>query len=209
MGYHNKVRGEDTGFVSLTTCTPSGETSSLDSTRVPFVWMDQSPTSLNACTHATFFLKRDKLFVCPKSLTQSPFAMASAVRACLVSPTVLPVHPSDASSELLVAARSLQQNGVLRAHPTGDLARVGPRGRLELLGRVGSQVKLNGQRVNLHEVEGVLQAHPRVRAAAAHLSQHPVSDIAHSFKSARCLLVELRSNIPVHEFAFPEAAEFL
>ena len=37
-------------------------------------------------------------------------------------------------------------------------------------------MQINGQRINLQEVEGILQNHPRVHAAAAQLSAVPVCD---------------------------------
>jgi amino acid adenylation domain-containing protein len=52
-----------------------------------------------------------------------------------------------------------------RLYRTGDLARFGPDGLIELLGRVDFQVKINGMRVELGEVEAVLRSHPGVRQA--------------------------------------------
>ncbi|MFE9096519.1 amino acid adenylation domain-containing protein [Streptomyces sp. NPDC007264] len=60
-----------------------------------------------------------------------------------------------------------------RIYRTGDMARFGPDGLIELLGRVDFQVKLNGLRVELGEIEAVLRAHPSVQASAvvAHRNQ--------------------------------------
>ena len=54
---------------------------------------------------------------------------------------------------------------------TGDLGRLRPDGELEILGREDSQVKVNGFRVELGELEEVLTASPQVAAAAARLYQ--------------------------------------
>lgn len=59
--------------------------------------------------------------------------------------------------------------GLGRYYRTGDLARIGPRG-LEFLGRADRQIKLRGQRIELGEVESVLQEHPGVLAAAVVLT---------------------------------------
>ncbi|OKI02564.1 non-ribosomal peptide synthetase [Streptomyces sp. CB02923] len=54
-----------------------------------------------------------------------------------------------------------------RLYRTGDMGRRLPDGDIEFLGRVDRQVKLNGHRVELAEVEVALQEHPAVHRAAA------------------------------------------
>jgi amino acid adenylation domain-containing protein len=53
-----------------------------------------------------------------------------------------------------------------RLYKTGDLARYGPDGNIEFLGRIDHQVKVRGFRIELDEVEAVLSRHPGVREAA-------------------------------------------
>lgn len=57
-----------------------------------------------------------------------------------------------------------------RLYRTGDLARFGADGMIELLGRTDFQVKINGLRVELGEIETLLRSAPGVRqtAVAAH-----------------------------------------
>lgn len=52
-----------------------------------------------------------------------------------------------------------------RFYRTGDLARWSADGRLELQGRIDTQVKLHGQRIELGEVERTLQSHPAIAEA--------------------------------------------
>ncbi len=54
-----------------------------------------------------------------------------------------------------------------RLYRTGDMARHLPGGRLEFLGRSDAQVKINGHRVDLSEVEAAIAGHPAVSAACA------------------------------------------
>jgi clorobiocin biosynthesis protein CloN4 len=55
-----------------------------------------------------------------------------------------------------------------RPYRTGDrVLHAGPEGSYEYLGRLDHQVKIRGHRIELGEVEAVLQLHPRVGEAAA------------------------------------------
>lgn len=53
-----------------------------------------------------------------------------------------------------------------RFYRTGDLGVLDDKGKLHFLGRIDNQVKINGQRVELEEVEKTLADHPQVREAA-------------------------------------------
>ncbi|CAK5015728.1 unnamed protein product, partial [Aphanomyces euteiches] len=50
---------------------------------------------------------------------------------------------------------------------TGDLGRLLPNGRFEILGRFDNQVKLKGYRIELEEVTDAMMQHPQVVSAAA------------------------------------------
>ncbi|MET9931008.1 MULTISPECIES: amino acid adenylation domain-containing protein [unclassified Streptomyces] len=60
-----------------------------------------------------------------------------------------------------------------RMYRTGDLVRWSEEGDLEYLGRIDRQVKVNGYRVELGEIEAVLGRHPSVRQAAVDVRPAP------------------------------------
>ncbi|WP_342755399.1 amino acid adenylation domain-containing protein [Pantoea sp. MBD-2R] len=60
-----------------------------------------------------------------------------------------------------------------RLYLTGDLARERGDGRIEVLGRLDHQIKLNGFRIELGEIDAALRALPGVRDAAAAI--HPTA----------------------------------
>lgn len=53
-----------------------------------------------------------------------------------------------------------------RYYRTGDAGRLSARGELEILGRLDAQVKVNGKRVDLAEVEAAIEMFPLVASAA-------------------------------------------
>jgi amino acid adenylation domain-containing protein len=61
--------------------------------------------------------------------------------------------------------------GTARIYRTGDLARYLPDGNIELLGRIDNQVKIRGHRVELGEIESLLNEHPGVRESVVLLRE--------------------------------------
>lgn len=64
-----------------------------------------------------------------------------------------------------------------RMYRTGDLARYDPQGRLYVLGRADSQVKVRGFRIELGEVETALARHGEVRVAVATTVREPSGEL--------------------------------
>lgn len=58
-------------------------------------------------------------------------------------------------------------HGPRRCYRTGDRGRLGPDGALEFLGRMDDQVKIRGNRIELGQIEAVLETHPAVHEVAA------------------------------------------
>ena len=65
----------------------------------------------------------------------------------------------------LTAERWVPDEGGGRLYRTGDLVRWRPDGELEFLGRIDTQIKLRGVRIEPAEIEAALATHPRVREA--------------------------------------------
>lgn len=70
-------------------------------------------------------------------------------------------------------------DGPTRCYRTGDRAQYAGSGALEFLGRTDGQVKLRGHRIELGEVERVLEEHPSVQQAVAVLVDPQVPQRAH------------------------------
>jgi fatty-acyl-CoA synthase len=78
--------------------------------------------------------------------------------------------PSRASG--MVAIGSIDKGGWLR---TGDLGKLDKNGRISITGREDDVVKVDGKRVALGEVEGCLEAFPKIKAAQATVVTDPMA----------------------------------
>lgn len=67
-----------------------------------------------------------------------------------------------------------------RLYKTGDLARIGSDGNIEILGRIDNQVKVRGFRIQTEEIEATLNQHPLVQDSVV---------VAHAEKSGKQRLV--------------------
>ncbi len=67
----------------------------------------------------------------------------------------------------------IELNG-MRAYRSGDLARYNSEGNIEFFGRLDNQVKLRGLRVELDEIEKVLNSYPSVKRSIILVKTNPV-----------------------------------
>ena len=72
----------------------------------------------------------------------------------------------------MVAIGAIDKGGWLR---TGDLGKLDKNGRLCITGREDDVVKVDGKRVALGEVEGCLEAFPKIKAAQATVVTDPMA----------------------------------
>jgi acyl-CoA synthetase (AMP-forming)/AMP-acid ligase II len=80
--------------------------------------------------------------------------------------------PASARASGMVAIGAIDKAGWLR---TGDLGKIDKNGRLQLTGREDDVVKVDGKRVALGEVEGCLEAFPKIKAAQATVITDPLA----------------------------------
>jgi amino acid adenylation domain-containing protein len=80
---------------------------------------------------------------------------------------------------------------------SGDLGRFLPSGELAFTGRTGSLVKIRGNRVELEEIEALLESHPAVREAAAALRGTPSAPrlIGYAVTDGGATAAELRAHL--------------
>jgi len=81
-------------------------------------------------------------------------------------------RPAGTRASGMVAIGAIDKAGWLR---TGDLGKLDKNGRLALTGREDDVVKVDGKRVALGEVEGCLEAFPKIKAAQATVVTDPMS----------------------------------
>ena len=67
----------------------------------------------------------------------------------------------------------IELNG-MRAYRSGDLARYNSEGNIEFFGRLDNQVKLRGLRVELDEIEKVLNSYPNIKRSIILVKTNPV-----------------------------------
>ncbi|MFD9043270.1 AMP-binding protein [Streptomyces bottropensis] len=107
------------------------------------------------------------------------------------------------------AGRFIDSTEYGRAYRTGDLGWLSPDGSVHVSGRIDHQVKINGYRMELSEVESAVEDHPAVQQCAAFLlsdsdgsAQLAVAYVARESVAVRALRNHLRGTLP--SYAIPQ-----
>jgi amino acid adenylation domain-containing protein len=80
-----------------------------------------------------------------------------------------------------------------KMYRTGDLARITKEGNLEIIGRIDSQVKLNGRRIELGEIEYHIQKFDSIKEAAVALKNNMLC--AYYMSDTKIVKEELKSHL--------------
>ena len=99
--------------------------------------------------------------------------------------------PSAARESGMVQIGAIDKTGWLR---TGDLGKLDKSGRVQITGREDDVVKVDGKRVALGEVEGCLEAFPKIKAAQATVVTDPMAGsmvIARVVTKQKCAAEEI------------------
>lgn len=85
-----------------------------------------------------------------------------------------------------------------RIYRTGDLAKYGTDGLLYYVGRKDFQIKLNGHRIELSEVEGALMNIPNISRCCCIFKNNKITAFYSGTElSSKTIVTELRKNLPV------------
>ncbi|MFI1996871.1 amino acid adenylation domain-containing protein [Actinoplanes sp. NPDC020271] len=94
----------------------------------------------------------------------------------LAGPALSPGYLDDADTEASFIDEPAPNGAVRRLYRTGDMVRADGDGVLHFVGRVDNQVKVNGVRIELGEVEAALTSHPAVVDAAVVVQTTPAGE---------------------------------
>jgi len=99
--------------------------------------------------------------------------------------------PAASRASGMVPIGSIDKSGWLR---TGDLGKLDKSGRVQITGREDDVVKVDGKRVALGEVEGCLEAFPKIKAAQATVVTDPMAGsmvVARVVMKTKCAAEEI------------------
>lgn len=160
--------------------------------------------------NAQMLILDENLAPCPLGTSGELWIGGAGVGAGYVNDAVMTAHKFIASPLSSMAGALLYRSG--------DLARCLPDGLIEFQGRMDHQVKVRGYRIELHEVERVVESHPSVREAVVIAQHSHASEGAHGLSGfitlkpgeavdSEALRRHVRDRLP--EYMVPGAFSFL
>ena len=152
--------------------------------RMRAAWPGITVAAMGGATEASIWSNLQKVTSVPESWHSIPYGRPLSNQGYLVLDEDMSPCPDWVTGDLYITGRGLAR-GYLnnpglteksffrhpvtgeRLYRTGDLGRYWPDGTLEFMGRSDSQVKVNGFRVELEEIESAMRRCPGVKNAAA------------------------------------------
>jgi amino acid adenylation domain-containing protein len=123
-------------------------------------------------------LASDEILIVDEAL--DPVAPGVSGQICIGGPCVSRGYLNRPElNRLAFFSRAGRDGEIIRYYKTGDLGRVDADQVIEFLGRLDSQVKIHGHRVELEEVERTLERYPPVRQAVVCFDSSQQTLIAH------------------------------
>ncbi|KAK9718411.1 hypothetical protein K7432_005516 [Basidiobolus ranarum] len=119
-----------------------------------------------ACTNIGWPIGRNKVFILNDRLETVPLGAVGEI--CFGGPQLARgyLNKPDLTEKVFVSSPFTEGE---RLYKSGDLARFNPDGSITILGRKDNQIKLNGLRIELDEVEHALHQYPEVSRASVRL----------------------------------------
>ncbi|MEJ2633925.1 MAG: amino acid adenylation domain-containing protein [Calditrichia bacterium] len=105
-----------------------------------------------------------KFYILDRNLNPVPIGVSGELYIAGVNLARGYLHRPDLTAEKFIPNPFDHQSGS-RLYKTGDLVRYLPDGNVEFLGRIDYQVKVRGFRIEIGEIEVVLNQHPKIKEA--------------------------------------------
>lgn len=117
-------------------------------------------------------LPNDRIMIVDESLRPLPDGMLGQL--CLGGPCVAMGYIKDPERNARAFVMLPHAPEAGRVYLTGDFARIAPDGQIEFHGRNDTQIKIRGHRIEIHDIERVLERLPGVRQAVVFFNAEPL-----------------------------------
>ncbi|MCP3660323.1 MAG: AMP-binding protein [Bacteroidetes bacterium] len=95
-----------------------------------------------------------------------------------------------------------------RLYKTGDLVRRRANGSIEFLGRIDRQVKLNGYRVELGEIESIMEEHPEIKQAVAIKTEDGIIVYSQCYDDSKDNILGVYQDVSKTDFFHKEKTDY-
>ncbi|HEX5885556.1 MAG TPA: amino acid adenylation domain-containing protein, partial [Pyrinomonadaceae bacterium] len=134
------------------------------------IWATSGQCDQNGeCIYIGRALRNTRIYVLDRFMNPTPAGVPGEIYIGGIGTARGYVDMSDLTAERFVPDPFSEKPGE-RMYRTGDAGRLSMDGKIELLGRLDHQIKVQGVRIELRDVEAAVLSHPAVKHAVAHTS---------------------------------------